>query len=322
MNSTGLIPADELVLGVDGGGTKTTAWLARLGDERSAPPLGRGHAGPSNPRAAGFKTAQHNIATAIAAAIAAAGLEPQSVRSACFGLSGAGRTEEQERICEWAMAQRIASAVRVTHDAEIILAAGAAELVGVALICGTGSLAWGRNAAGETARSGGWGYLLGDEGGAYAIALAGLRAAVRSADGRTPPTLLLPKFLTQLKVSSPPELIGRIYSPEMTRERIAELAPVVFAACAELDQAATSILEAAVNDLADMVLALVRRLQFTPQSYHLALAGGVLAQQPRLRKRLEGAVQHAAFAPGSVALVEDPVRGAVQLARSSVSSRM
>jgi N-acetylglucosamine kinase-like BadF-type ATPase len=316
VNATGPIAGDELVLGVDGGGTKTTAWLARRGDHRDSPPIGRGQAGPGNPRAAGFATAQQNIAAAIATAFADAGLMPQPVHAACCGLSGAGRADEQESIQNWALEQCIAPAVRVTHDAEIILAASAGDPVGIALICGTGSLAWGRNSAGETARSGGWGYLLGDEGSAYAIALAGLRAAVRAADGRTPQTTLLPMFLERLGVSSPPELIGRIYGSEMSRERLAELAPIVFEAGAAGDATATRALEAAANDLSEMVLALVRRLRFGHQAYQLALAGGVLMQQRRLRHKLEAALQHVGFAPGSIALVEEPVRGAVALARA------
>src|SRR5438477_9802043 len=83
--------------------------------------------------------------------------------AACFGLAGAGREIEQQRIVAWATEQKIARAIRVTGDAEPILAAASSDNSGVALICGTGSMAWGRNAAGKTARCGGWGYLIGDE---------------------------------------------------------------------------------------------------------------------------------------------------------------
>ena len=160
--------------------------------------LGRGIAGPGNPRAAGFDVAQANIDAAIDAAFAAADLPRTTVAAACFGLAGAGRPDEQQRIAAWARQQRIAERIRVCGDAEPILAAASPENSGIVLIAGTGSLAWGRNQAGETARCGGWGYLLGDEGSGYAIALAGLHAAMRAADGRGPQTDLLAAFMDKL----------------------------------------------------------------------------------------------------------------------------
>ncbi|MEX2027532.1 MAG: BadF/BadG/BcrA/BcrD ATPase family protein, partial [Pirellulaceae bacterium] len=132
-----------------------------------------GTAGPGNPRAAGFDVAQSNINAAIEQAFADAKLPRESVSAACFGLAGCGREEEQERIRSWAGERRIAAVVQVTGDAEPILAAASPDNWGIALICGTGSLAWGRNQRGQTARCGGWGYLIGDDGSAYAIALAG-----------------------------------------------------------------------------------------------------------------------------------------------------
>ena len=85
---------------------------------------------------------------------------------------------------------RLARHVEVTNDAAILLAAGTPDGWGVALVSGTGSIAFGRAPDGRTARGGGWGYLLGDEGSAYALVLAGLQAVARAADGRGEPTCL------------------------------------------------------------------------------------------------------------------------------------
>jgi N-acetylmuramic acid 6-phosphate etherase len=294
-----------LVLGIDGGGTKTVACLAS-GDEI----LGRGSAGPGNPRAAGFETAQANIAAAIAAAFAAARLPQTAVAAACFGLAGAGRASEQEQIAAWAVTRGIARQVKVTGDAEPILAAASSENAGVVLICGTGSLAWGRNAAGETARCGGWGYLMGDEGSGYAIALAGLRAAMRAADGRGPATELLPLFQNALAAKTPEELVGQVYGPEMTREKLAALAGVVFAA---QDPVAAGIVAAAAQDLRELVTTVAERLNL-PAGYSLALTGGVFMHQR------EYAAQVAAPCSANWTLVTEPVRGAVALARQLSSS--
>jgi len=304
------------VLGIDGGGTKTVAWLAPRTEGEI---LGRGHAGPGNPRAAGFDLALANIDAAIAAAFADANLPRTEAAAACFGLAGAGWATEQQQIAAWASSRGIARRVQVTGDAEPILAAASPDNVGVVLICGTGSLAWGRNAAGETARCGGWGYLLGDEGSGYAIALAGLRAAVRAADGRGPRTDLLPAFLRQLNAGSPDELVARVYGSEMTRERLAGLASVVFD-YRSTDAAAGQIIAAAARDLAELVATVVRQLELPPTAYTLALAGGVLLHQLNYQEQvfceLVLRFDNVWTRPDRWIDVKEPVRGAVALARS------
>ena len=309
----------DLVIGVDGGGTKTVAWLAPLSDDGTGQVLGRGRAGPGNPRAAGFEVAQASIDAAIEAAFADANVPRGPVAAASLCLSGAGRPAEQSRLTQWADARSLAKITRVTGDAEPILAAASSENWGIALIAGTGSLAWGRNRAGDVARSGGWGYLIGDEGSAYAIALAGLRAATQAADGRGPATELLSRFQQQLAAAAPQDLIERIYGSDMTRERIALLAIVVFDAAAN-DLVAQQIVDTAATDLADMAAALVQSLNLPVGEYPLALAGSVLEQQETLRQRVLARLHQTATEPGEVRIVSEPVCGAITLARIAASN--
>jgi N-acetylglucosamine kinase-like BadF-type ATPase len=304
----------DLVLGVDGGGSKTVAWLAPLGDASNTILLGRGQAGPGNPRAAGFDVAQENIAAAIDAAFADAGLPRGKAVAACFGLAGAGRESEQQRLAAWATDRGIARAVRVTGDAEPILASASTDNCGVALICGTGSIAWGRNHTGEVGRTGGWGYLIGDEGSAYAIGRASLAAAMQAVDGRGPATVLVERLQGELRAATCAELIDQIYGPEMTRERLAGLATIVFAA-AENDQVAQGIVGAASDDLAKMVAVLCHRLELAAKDYTLALAGSVILNQSRLRSFLRARLEQHACPPRVLQMVHEPVRGAVALAR-------
>jgi N-acetylglucosamine kinase-like BadF-type ATPase len=305
----------EFVIGVDGGGTKTVAWLAPLADEASGQRLGCGRAGPGNPRAAGLEVAQRNIDAAIDAAFAEAQLPRATVAAACLCLSGAGRAPEQKSMTAWATARGVARVTRVTGDAEPILAAASPENWGIALISGTGSLAWGRSRDGRVARSGGWGYLMGDEGSGYAIVLAGLRAAVQAADGRGPSTSLLQTFQQRLDAARPSDLIARVYDPAMTRARLAELATDVLQAAAT-DKVAESILVSAAAELATMVAALLEPLQLANAAFPLALSGGVLLHHQSLRQRLLAALQAVSATPSSVTLVPDPARGAVALARA------
>jgi N-acetylglucosamine kinase-like BadF-type ATPase len=302
-----------LIIGVDGGGTKTVAWLARW-DGVASVVLGRGQAGPGNPRAAGFDVAQGNIALAIQSAFDKAQLPRVAASAACFGLAGAGRPAEQKQIARWAEEFGVASRVQVVGDAEPILAAASLDNVGVALIVGTGSFAWGRNGDGETGRTGGWGYLLGDEGSAYAIARAGLTAAVKAADGRGSGTVLLAHILQELNASDPNELVELIYGPQMTRERLAGLAVAVFVSAAT-DFAARGIIQTAASDLAEMVATLCRRLNLPSKGYALALAGSVILNQPLLRSLLEQQLAERDCTPEIIHAVDEPVAGALALAR-------
>ena len=316
--------SEPLVIGVDGGGTKSVAWLAPLDDSSGQTVLGRGLAGPGNPRAAGFDVAQANIDAAIGAAFAEAKLPRATAAAACFGLAGAGRAAEQEQIAAWATGRGIAARVRVCHDAEPILAAAAPDNVGIALIAGTGSLAWGRNAAGVTARAGGWGYLLGDEGSGYAIALAGLRAAMRAADGRGPQTDLLAGLLLKLGAASSHELVAMVYAPEMSREQLAALAGVVFD-YSTTDELAGTIVSSAAWDLGELVVAVVRELSFSHSGYTLAMSGGALLHQPNYRDSVLSALYmqlqlQKLSPPSQCIVVAEPVVGAVRLARLIAAS--
>lgn len=310
----------DIIIGVDGGGTKTVAWLSPLDDAANSIVLGRGQSGPGNPRAVGFDFAQANIFAAVEAAFVDAKLPRATAVSACFGLAGAGREVEQQRLASWALDRQIARMVNVTGDAEPILAAASADNCGIALICGTGSLAWGRNATGETGRCGGWGYLLGDEGSAYAIAVAGLQAAMRATDGRGQATVLCERFQAELNAPSTSDLIDRVYAPEMPRERLASLAKVLFEA-AKSDGIAKQIVNSAAGHLAEMIRVLSHRLGLAAGSYLLALTGSVILSQEAYRENVLAELRSRAAVPGSVALVTEPVRGAVALARKAAVDR-
>jgi N-acetylglucosamine kinase-like BadF-type ATPase len=309
----------ELVLGVDGGGTKTVAWLAAVSDPDSAEPLAKGISGPGNPRAVGFETALANIDAAIANAFDTLTQPRSLVRAACLALAGADRPAEKETLAAWMKDRRIAQQVVLTNDVEPLLSVGSLESWGVALVAGTGSIAFGRAHTGQTVRCGGWGYRFGDEGSGYAIGIAGLRAAARAADGRAESTRLLELLQQRLKAATPQDLVAEVYRPEMQRAQIAELAGVVFQAAAEGDRQATKIIVDATADLAELVQTVVWKLGIPPHGYPLSLAGGLMVHQVSLREGLVQQLESSTTVPGPVTIVPDPVRGAVILARRSLS---
>jgi N-acetylglucosamine kinase-like BadF-type ATPase len=298
-----------LIVGVDGGATKTVAWVTDL----EGRVLGRGLGGPGNPRSIGFSEAERHVDTAVASAFADAGIARRPAARAGLSLAGVGRVEERDEIRAWAERAGIARVVVVTDDAESVLAAGAPEGWGVALVSGTGTLAVGRNDRGESARAGGWGYLLGDEGGAYWIALAGLRAAMRANDGVGPPTSLTGALVAALDLERPSDLVARIYGPDMSRDRIGLLASTVFDEAVH-DTVATQVIDFAASALATLVSTIVTRLGLPPGDYPLAAAGSVLSNREAFRQQVLEKLDRAGHSPRIVRVVSEPVAGAIRLA--------
>jgi len=260
----------ELFVGVDGGATKTLAVAA----DGEGLVVGVGESGPSNYHIVGLEGAVENINAAIRQAIAAAGREVADVVT--LGLAGMD-TSHDFRIFEERGAPRVAGRrVFVRHDAEIALVGATLGEPGVIVIAGTGSVAGARNRRGEYARCGGWGYLLGDEGSAYFIAREGLRAVLWAYDGRGPATELTDALLKALGVSSPDEILVKVYGERMSVRDIARLAPLVTEAAKRGDPVAKSIVEEAARHLALHVIALVRKLGMEEeQPIKIALVGGV-----------------------------------------------
>ena len=311
----------SLLLGIDGGGTKTVACLAvgRPGEPDEV--VGRGRTGPGNPRAVGFDQALMNIDAAVEAAFQQAALARVPVESACLAVAGTGREADRARVLDWAQQRSLAKRVEVVHDAEPLLAAGTPEGWGIALISGTGSLAYGRSTSGATARTGGWGYLIGDEGSGYALAIAGLRAATQAADGRGSAMRLLECFQQRLNVSQPALLVEALYRSDVDRRRIADLALVVLDAAQEGDAAAQQLVATAASDLARMVTVLCDRLLFRKDGLPLALAGSLLLKSPLVRERLLHELYAVRGFDLRVSHVTDPVLGAVTLAGRWLNDR-
>ena len=212
-----------------------------------------GATGPANPQSVNFAEARQNLTGAVAAAFATAGIPRHAVASAVLAAAGSDGEEIRRAFSDWAEEVSLAVRFQVVLDAWPVLAAGTPDGWGIALISGTGSLAFGRAADGRTARAGGWGFLFGDEGSGYAIAMAGLRAAAQAADGRTAPTQLLDAILGHFHLDRPEALVSAVYPIAGNRQPIAELAETVLDVAASGDAAAGKIVEEAARQLAAMV---------------------------------------------------------------------
>jgi N-acetylmuramic acid 6-phosphate etherase len=305
--------AGGLLLGVDAGGTKTLALLARIcGDSEEV--VGRGQAGPGN-ITDGLDRAVTAIGAAIDLARADAGCVEGPFAAACLAVAGSGTEDGRLALERWAHARDLARGLLIVHDAYPVLALAAPEGPGIALIAGTGSIAFGRNAAGETARSGGWGWVVGETGSGHGIGTAALRAVARAADGRGPDTQLTRDILAGLGTKDLRSAVAVLHQSASAPARVARIAATVAAAAAAGDAVARDILQDAANHLGSIVASVACRLGLGAHEYPLALAGGVLLHDPALREMLQECLDRLRVSPARIVLVDQPAVGAVRLAR-------
>jgi N-acetylglucosamine kinase-like BadF-type ATPase len=299
-------------LGVDGGQSSTTAVI---GDELGRV-IGMGRGGPSNHVGAAegrtkFVSAIEGCVTAACADVGQVGNlrrignppRPLRFTSACLGFSG-GPADKESIVNEILFSDR----TLVTHDGLIALSGATAGQPGLIAIAGTGSFAFGRNGAGETARAGGWGYVFGDEGGGFFITRQALRAALRFEEGWGPATALRSMFLDATGARDINNLLHRFYTSEFSRPRIAEFSKAVNDAATSGDEIARAILEEAAQQLAVIAEAVRQKLFGEPAL--VAYVGGVFRSEillERFRAILEAAgnrVMAPIYGPAAGALLE------------------
>lgn len=298
------------VLGVDGGGSKTVCVLL----DAQCRELARGEGGPSNHYMVGFDSAREALRTAVAAALEAGGTGAGSVTAICLGMSGVDRPDDERIFRQMAREVIAAPRVRITNDAVVALVGGVGRPYGVAIISGTGSIAYGINGRGQARRAGGWGHLLGDEGGGYDIGRRALQAALRAHDGRGRPTRLLPGLLGHLNLGRAEDLMTLVYLQGFQGHQIAALAPLVEQAANEGDGVARGILDSAAGELALAACAVIEGLQMQDEEFDVALVGGVFGTGGYLMQEVRRGVR--AAAPRSTVILprHEPAVGAALLA--------
>lgn len=271
-----------LVIGVDGGGTRTRAIIL----DEAGGELGRAATGPALVDGRELPIDIEGVVSTVRSAAMAAGIALPCT-ALCGGFAGVGREQERKAVEAALVEHDLAKGVRVVTDAEAAFFDAFRAGPGLLMIAGTGSVALGRAEDGRQARVGGWGLLLGDEGSAYEIGLRALRAIARSADGRGEPTKLQAYFIAELSLISPEDLIA--WAAGAGKRAIAGLAPAVCDLAAAGDPAAAAIISEAVASLAAHIDALLAQLGPWSSPPRLALAGGLLAPDRPLRAPLAAA---------------------------------
>ena len=294
------------ILGVDGGGTKTVALLGDLDGNV----LARGMSGSSNANAVGFNAACLAVESAITMTRKD---HPGEISAMCLGLAGAGRKEDMEQFENWAVHKFPKTVVKAVSDAEMLLMAEASSSPALALICGTGSIVYGRTVTGDLIRAGGWGYLFGDEGSGYAIGNAALRAVMQAYDGRGSETLLSELVIERFGLGTAEDLVGSIYGAESPPSAVASLTDLVEQAAGQGDSVAIIILEESAQELARTVAAVYPKLgtSIVP----LVITGGTILHGRYLKKAFTEACEIQRLVFTAIHYVAEPAVGALRLAQ-------
>jgi N-acetylglucosamine kinase-like BadF-type ATPase len=273
--------------------------------------------GPTaNPAVAGKDAAAQVIQNAMREALASAHLSPEQIRAVGIGVAGAAAHHSADWLRTVVAAVTPQAVIVPSADFEIALVGAVGKREGVLVLAGTGSLAYGVNAANQTALVGGWGYLLDDAGGGYWLGIRALEAVARAGDGRGPQTSLSAVLLGSLGLTKALDLVPWLYLAGVARNRdIAGLAPLVLQESAGGDAVARQIVQQGADELALAARTVIRRLDMTTPDF--AFAGGLLTHSNNLSNALCAALGLAALPTPRF----PPAVGAALLALLSLSSK-
>jgi N-acetylglucosamine kinase-like BadF-type ATPase len=305
----------NLYLGLDCGGTKTEAALV----DETGRLVAQTRGGAANPLRSSFAHAFTAIDDAAARALAAVGAEATDVRGVSAGLAGAGQVRVAKRVVAFLTTRFREAEIEALTDLEIALESIAPDGPAVVLIAGTGSAAFGRDGAGETARAGGWGPWFSDEGSAFDIGRRALAALARAHDAATTPDNFEQAVTASLGADHWDQVVDHVCRKPL--ERLPAVFPSVAGAADAGNQTARAVLDEAVVNLAELAGVVVRRLGLEQKEFALGRVGGVFGRSTYLDQRIEERL--AGLAPGArltAALCSPGVAAAQRALRQSGSA--
>jgi N-acetylglucosamine kinase-like BadF-type ATPase len=262
----------RLVLGIDGGGTKTEAVVLDSDAPERAPigPIGR--AGACNIAAMPVSDAFASILAATVATKA----KPQQISAVVAAVAGFSFADRREELAEEIARSFPRAAIKIVPDYVAAFTGALNGAPGIVVIAGTGSVAYGENAMERTHRAGGYGYLIDDSGSGYGVGRSALSAVLNVADGTGPKTTLTERISVELGSASWEQIATGVYGGSIDRVRIAGLARVVALAAEEdEDYLARSILMHAGGALARMAEAVASRLFKQDEPFAVAGVGSL-----------------------------------------------
>ncbi|MEM8865718.1 MAG: BadF/BadG/BcrA/BcrD ATPase family protein [Planctomycetota bacterium] len=274
-----------LFLGVDSGGTKTRAICATVGTEGRLCIQGIGVGGPGNPLSSGIDAATNAIAAATRQALDDARVETTLPQRGVFAVAGAAHEASRQELTDRLNSLGLADHCEVVPDYTPLFATAEPDLPAAAIVIGTGSVVFVRDATGNIFRSGGWGYLLGDEASGYAIGKAAVQVTLRAHEHGLPMGEVGHLVLTQLGCPRPDDLLKTIYAAADSRRLLASLAKGIFQ-LEPNDAAAAQIIAEAGEEFSQTVERALQTAGIGEAELRVEFTGSVALASESFRQRI------------------------------------
>lgn len=279
------------VLGIDGGGTKTTGVIANEKGEVIA----EATVGASNLNSVGRYFVEKELTKLMKSLNQQIGGNLTQIQRVFAGMSGAGDKDTRKELQQM-ITSLVPACIKVTvdHDAITALYSGTLGKPGVVQIAGTGAISFGENKHGNRGRVGGWGYLFNDHGSGYSIGRDGLKMAFLAYDGLGKSTCLQELFVNHFGAQDLPDIIPMIYQDKNPRELIASLSKLVVKATDDGDSVAKEIIKEKGVALGHSIVSLVNQLfteEINTESIPVVLVGGVFNRLDLFQKTIEELIE-------------------------------
>ena len=278
-------------LGIDGGGTRTTAVVT----DENENIITRKSGGTINFYSVGMETARENLASLMNEISSETGIISfDGAFIGCSALDCEADDETTDKLCKG-----VINAVKTKMHSDVYIALKSvkdAKCPAVA-ICGTGSIATGEDENGRNYVTGGWGHILGDEGSAYSIAVSALRICSHNCDNgeKTPLLESAEKFFG---VDDFRKAVDVIYSSDMTKDRLARFAE-------ELDMNDETVRRIIINEAQKFAFTVQTLLEKMKNCDVLGLYGGVFQHNNFFREEFSDAIK-SKFPETEIKLIDTP----------------
>jgi len=307
----------DYILGVDGGGSKTTVQIA----DTSGKVISQAVSGSSSYKSVGINRAIGNLNTAVFDAVKKLKVTRDIYFiSSCFGFAGNDAGEDSKTYRKIVFNDKLNSYLNpkgtiICNDTRIGLESGSESKNKIIIIAGAGSNCFGINEDGKQAGASGWDFILADEGSGYSVGLKALKAIVKAYDGRGEKTLLSKTILEELNLNEIPDLIKWAYGGLFSKDKISALAETVSNTAKMGDKVSIDILAEEAEEAAISVITVAQKLGFKDKDFDLVFVGGLFRCRKRFKNVLISKLRKSFPGINFIPLVANPVEGAIKLAK-------
>ncbi|MCR8657212.1 N-acetylglucosamine kinase [Paenibacillus endoradicis] len=302
------------IVGIDGGGTKTAVTIAHDAGEIALSFT----VGPININGGDRDHITASFVEMFEQMINFCG-SLENIAHICIGAAGISNPLVKSFLEQNVRDNGFSGQLTITGDQETALYGAQNAMQGIILIAGTGSICFGVNEQGEQHRTGGFGYLIDDEGSGYSIGRDLLSTLVQAEDGRISGTIIPSLVYEQLGLRTVQEIVGFVYDKQTTKKEIANLAPLLTLACEQGDQHALALADRCADSLFELIIPVITQLALSDTP--IAIAGSVLHKSSFVREALRRKLVERYPSANLILPIKDAAYGAVLMAMAKSTNK-